>query len=232
MAGNLSPAQWFCNLVRRGHLTPNSTNYVSAYAVMSQGMQPPTARSNSSARARDGGRVACWRNGGSGFGQRLFPSELRCRRYVKMPANASDEGEVGSYTYRRTGPETAELVSRSLLPRKDDGLNGSVLELTFMDAHNAAFTNLAGGSGTFSFAPTEESVPGALNGAVTVTTSFVNSNLFSTNTFGPSTFTATDNLGGSLPDTIRFPDSLQRRRCSWRLTLPQPTRSGPQTALY
>jgi hypothetical protein len=196
---------WFAAVT----LTPNSANTVSAYAEDSSGNLSPTNGPLKFTCTAQG--LAPMSIAGdlveviyATDAIEYFPVSFDAAAYVKMPASANDGGEVGTYTYAPTGPDTAELASRRLLPRQDDGPNGSVLELTFTDAYTAAFTNLSGGSGTFSFAPTEGSVPATLDGAVAVATSFVNSNSFSTNSFGRSTFTTTDSLGGICSGTYTF----------------------------
>jgi hypothetical protein len=78
------------------------------------------------------------------------------------------------------------------------------VELTFTDAYTAAFTDATGGSGTFSFAPAEDTAPASLDGNAWVATSFVNSNFISTNSFDKTTFSATDNLGRSASGAYTF----------------------------
>jgi hypothetical protein len=111
--------------------------------------------------------------------------------------------EVGTYTYTPTGPDTAELVPQRILPTQDMGTNVSTLELTFSDAYTAAYTNHSGGSGTFHFEATEQSVPAVLDGFVAVETSRYSSDI-STNTFGSATFSTEDNQGGSSSGSYTF----------------------------
>jgi hypothetical protein len=189
-------------------LTPASTNIVSAYAVDAAGNADTNVPIHFICTAQGLGPLSIEgelaevvsANNASEY----FLVSFASAAYVKMPASTNDAGEVGTYTYTPTGPDTAELAPRRLLPTQDTGPNGAVLELTFTDAYTAAFTNLAGGSGIFSFAPTEESAPATLDGRVAVETSFVNTNFFSTNSFGRSTFTTTDSLGGSSSGNYTF----------------------------
>jgi len=189
-------------------LLPKSTNLVSAYAVDASGNAATNGpikffcTAQGLAPVAIAGELAEVVSVNNAI--EYFPVSFDSSAYVKMPASADDGGEIGTYTYTPTGPDTAELASHRVLPRQDSGPNGSVLELTFTDAYTAAFTNLFGGSGTFFFAPTEESVPATLDGKVAVAASFVNSNSFSTNSFGHTTFTTTDNLGRSSSGTYTF----------------------------
>jgi hypothetical protein len=124
--------------------------------------------------------------------------------YVKMPASTNDQGEVGTYTYTLTGPNTAEFVPLSVLPKQDSGTNASVLKLTFTNAYTAAYIDSFSNSGTFYFGETEESVPATLDGTVVIVTSLVSSNGILTNSFANATFTEEDNSGGSHFGTYTF----------------------------
>jgi hypothetical protein len=196
---------WFVDL----SLAPTSTNTVSAYSEDTSGNLSKTVGPIKFFCTADGNAML------SIAGERAevayasspnesFPVSFGSGAYVKMPANQADEGEAGTYIYTPTGHDTAELTPRRLLPRQDAAAYASTLELTFTDAYTASFTNLSGASGTFSFAPAEESVPANLDDRVTVTASFLTSNFLSTNSFGKSTFTTTDSLGRSSSGTYTF----------------------------
>jgi hypothetical protein len=195
---------WFANVT----LAPNSTNIVSAYAVDAAGNAATNVpvkfycTALGLVRLAIAGEQAEVVSADNAYD--FFPVSFGSAVYVKMPASANDRGEVGTYSFTPTGPNTAELAPHRLLPTPDNDPNGSLLKLTFTDAYTAAFTNLSGGSGTFTFAATQESVPATLDGNRSVTTSFVSSNFFSTNSFGHSTFTTTDSLGRSLSGTYTF----------------------------
>jgi hypothetical protein len=117
--------------------------------------------------------------------------------FVRISDATSDGGEVGTYTYTPTGPDTAELVLQRVFPRQNSGGNADALELTFTDAYNATYTDGTNGSGTFQFNATEESAPASLDGAVLIATSTVNPSLTSTNVFNSGTFTESDSGGTS-----------------------------------
>jgi hypothetical protein len=196
---------WFADV----SLTPDSANSLSAYAEDTSGNLSPTngpitftCTAQGLAPASIAGDLAEVITADNAI--EYLPVSFDSASYVAMPANANNAGEIGSYTYTPTSPNTAELTQRRALPITDNAVNGSVLELTFTDAYTATFTNLAGASGTFSFAPTEESVPKNLDGTVAVTTSFETNNAFSTNSFGHSTFTTTDTLGRCSSGTYTF----------------------------
>jgi hypothetical protein len=196
---------WFSDV----SLTPNSVNTISAYSEDTSGNLSPTngpidftCTAQGLAPASIAGDLAEVISADNVI--EYLPMSFGAAAYIAMPANPNNGGEIGSYTITPTGPDTAELAQRRVLPGRDKSPTDSVLELTFSDAYTATFTNLTGARGTFSFAPTEESVPKTLEGTVAVTTSFVASNSFSTNSFGHSTFTTTDSLGRNSSGTYTF----------------------------
>jgi hypothetical protein len=198
-------ASWFADVT----LATNSANTVSAYAEdasgnlsLTNGPIKFTCTAQGLAPLSIGGVIAeeIIVTNAVEYVTESFASEA----YVKMPASTNDGGEIGTYTYTPTGPDTGELARHRVLPSQHDGPDASVLVLTFTDAYNAAFTNLSGGGGNISFAPAQESVPATLDGEVAIRTSFVNSNFFSTNSFGASAFTTMDSLGRSSSGTYTF----------------------------
>ena len=114
--------------------------------------------------------------------------------YLKWQGVTNNGGEVGTYTYTPTGPDTAELVWQSLLPTRNT--NSPVLELTFTNAYNATFTNLTDHrNGIFYFEAAEQIAPSNLDGYVAVMTSYAGAGN-STNSFASATFTRENNQGG------------------------------------
>jgi hypothetical protein len=119
--------------------------------------------------------------------------------YVRFSARTNDHGEVGTYTYTPTGPDTAELVPNRVFPTGDTNSNPP-LELTFTNAFGATYIQ-GSNSGTLDFMLAGDIVPATLDGSTIVATSFVNTNLVSTNVFGSSTFAFQDNLGEAFSGT-------------------------------
>jgi hypothetical protein len=215
---NLNETGWTNAIIYYGHgftnwyawitLTPNSANNVSAYAVDTVGNisaivtnkffctaagLAPLSINEHLAVATEGTNV-----------DDSFQVSFDSAVYVRISANTNDGGETGTYTYTPTGPNTAELMPRRVLPKQDTGSNNTVLELTFTDAYTAAYIDNSSNSGIFTFFAIEDSVPATLDGAAVVATSFVNTNYISTNSFGSSTFTTQDSLGANSSGTYTF----------------------------
>ena len=189
-------------------LKTNGANTVSAYAVDTSGNVSAAKTVTFTCAARGyaplsiAGQLSDVYSGTNAYVS--FIESFDSAAYVRNSANTNDGGEVGTYTYTPTGPNTAELVPRRVLPTPDAGAGATVLELTFTDAYSAAYASASGGNGFFYFAASEQSVPATLDGAVAVRMSFVNSNGFSTNSFGSATFTEEDGSGGSHSGTYTF----------------------------
>jgi hypothetical protein len=194
-------AYWYAYVT----LPPNSTNTVSAYAVDTSG----NATTNKQVKffctaagyaplsiAEQLATVTSGNNADNSF-QVSFDTAV----YVRISDSTSDGGEVGTYTYTPTGPDTAELVPQQVLP-KQGGASNDVLELTFTNAYNATYTDGTNGSGTFVFSATEESVPASLNGAMVIETSVV-TNFVTTNIFTNGNFTA-NGFEGNFAGTYTF----------------------------
>jgi len=188
-------------------LTPNSTNTVSAYAVDTSGnfSTTNTVKFFCSAAgfaplsiARELAQVTQGTNVDG-----TYDVSFDSAGYVRWAAFTNIGSEVGTYTYTPTGPNTAELVEQRLFPTLNIDTNGFVVELTFTDAYDATYTNNSGGSGTFAFYSTDQSIPQTLDGVTAVATSYY-STYKSTNSFVGDTFTTEDNQGGSASGTFTF----------------------------
>jgi len=115
--------------------------------------------------------------------------------YFKLQGETnSDAGEVGTYTYTPTGPNTAELAWQPVLPVENTNVQ---MELTFTNAYDATFTNPSAASGgIFYFETVEQTTPSSLNGFVAVTASEYGGGN-STNSFAGATFTQESSHGGA-----------------------------------
>jgi hypothetical protein len=185
-------------------LTPNSTNTVSVYALDKNGNKntPVTTKFVCTAAGLAPLSVAGYQAGmteGTNTGYSDIVS-FDLAGYVRFSVNTNEGGQVGAYTYTPTGPNTAELVEQGVFPFPD--LN-TVLELTFTNGFDASYTG-ANDGGTINFSLAADIVPETVDGASIVLTSYVNTNLFSTNSFGASTFSLTDTLGDSSSGTYTF----------------------------
>jgi len=191
-------------------LTPNSPNSVSAYAVDTSTNFSTTNTVNFKCTALGlaplsiAGQAAVLAEGTnvSDTNYVSFDSAM----YVRYSTYTNVGSEVGTYTYTPTGPNTAALAPHRVLPTQDSGANNSALDLTFIDAYNATYTNLSGGAGSITFYTTEESVPPELDGVVMVAKSFYlgSGSYESTNSFGSASFTTEDNQGSSAAGTYTF----------------------------
>jgi hypothetical protein len=123
--------------------------------------------------------------------------------YVRVSANTNDSGEVGTYTYTPTGPDTAELVPHGILPTPDSG-PPAVVELNFADGFTATYSDSSGGSGVFYFSPAADLAPETLDGATIIGTSYTTPHFGLTNTFGASTFTSETTAGRRTIGTYTF----------------------------
>jgi hypothetical protein len=185
-------------------LIPNSTNTVSVYAIDTNGNtnKPVTGKFVCTAAGLAPISVAGYQAGMT-EGTNTFYSDIvsfDLAGYVRFSVNTNEGGQVGAYTFTPTGPNTAELVEQGVFPFPD--LN-TVLELTFTNAFDASYTGAYGG-GLMNFSPAGDVVPETLDGASIVATSYLNTNLFSTNSFGASTFSLRDTLGDSSSGTYTF----------------------------
>jgi len=193
---------WFANVT----LTSESGDTIAAYAEDAAGNVSTvlgpirfTCTAAGLAPMSIAGELALVSNGSGVFEASFGPAI-----YVLLNTNGNGKGEVGTYTYTPTGLNTAEFVPQLILPTQSGDTNGSVFELTFVDAYNAAYTNSSGGSGIFSFAPAQQSVPAALDGAVLNRQSFVAGGPYGSNVFGSFTNTEADSNGGSNSTTYTF----------------------------
>jgi hypothetical protein len=202
-----SPENGFTNWYAWVTLKPNSSNTVSAYAVDSAGNKSTNTVSFICTAAglaplSIAGHLAGVTEGTNT--ENSFLVSFDSAVLVRVSASTNDGGEVGTYTYTPTGPNTAELVPHRVLPKQDTSTNWGALELTFTDAYTAAYTDNSGDTGTFGFVVTEDIVPSTLDGGAMITTSFINTNYVSTNSFGSSTYTTQDSLGASSSGTYTF----------------------------
>ncbi|HEY3852858.1 MAG TPA: hypothetical protein VGO67_00530 [Verrucomicrobiae bacterium] len=125
--------------------------------------------------------------------------------YVLVSPTTNQQGEVGTYTYTPTGPNTGELIPHRVLPVQDAVSNDSILDLTFSDGFTASYIDKNGGdTGTLTFEPSADTSPGTLDGAHLVGTSYVIPHFTSTNTFGNSTFTNIGSDGSTTIGTYTF----------------------------
>lgn len=188
-------------------LPPNSANTVSAYAqdtIGNMGTNSPVSFKCTAAGFAPLSIAEQLATVTSGTGENnSFLVSFDTAVYVRISDTTSDGGEVGTYTYTPTGPDTAELVPQRALPQQS-GSSNDVLELTFTDAYDATYTEGSNSSGTIAFSATEESVPASLDGAVIIETSFENTSLMTTNTFDSGTFTQNNNQGGSSSGAYTF----------------------------
>ncbi len=145
--------------------------------------------------------------------------------YVLVAPTTNQDGEVGTYTYTPTGPNTGELIPHTVLPFQDAGTNNSVLELTFTDGFTASYTDNEGGSGTLTFIPSANTSPETLDGASLVTTSYVISHFTNMSTFGNSTFTNVGSDGSTSMGTYTF------TKCSPTAGLLLETPTSPPSAV-
>jgi hypothetical protein len=182
-------------------LPPKSTNTLAAYAVDTSGNATTNkpvkffCTAAGYAPMSISQQQAVVSNGVTSF-QVSFDSAV----YVLVSDNANNGGEVGTYTYTPTGPDTAELVPHTVLPAQQQGTNNP-LELTFTDAYDASYTQ-GTNSGTVQLYPTAESVPASLDGAVLIQTS-VDTNFVTTNVLSSESFTQSG-FDGSASGTYTF----------------------------
>lgn len=180
-------------------LKPNSTNTLSAFAVDTSGNISITntvrfiCTAAGLAPLSIAGQLSEFSEGTNASD--TFYESFDFAGYVRWSAFTNNPSEIGTYTYTPTGPNTAELVPRRVLPTQEIGSNGPVLELTFTDAYDASFTNSSGASGTIFFQQTEESVPTTLDGFVLIAASRLDTNYQSTNSFDNATFSTADSTG-------------------------------------
>jgi hypothetical protein len=187
-------------------LNPDSANTVSVYAVDSLGNSntPVTTKfvctAAGLAPVSIAGNQAGVTEGTNTVNRAVVSYDLA--GYVRFSVLTNEGGEVGTYTYTPTGPNTAELVQHRVFPTANSSADGTVLELTFTNAFDA--TNSGADGGTLSFGLAPNIVPATLEAAQIVSKSFVNTNFVATNLFGASTFTLTDNSGDTSSGTYTF----------------------------
>jgi Divergent InlB B-repeat domain/Bacterial Ig domain len=201
-------ATWYAYVT----LPPNSTNTVTAFAVDTSGntsadTKPITFKCTAAGYAplSIAGQLATVSSTSSGGADPSFQVSFDSAVYVMTSSSITNGGEVGTYTYTPTGPDTAELAPHHVLPVQGSGTNSeNVLELTFTNAYDATYTETGGGSGSVTLIPAAESVPASLDGVELIQTSTATLNLVSSNVFALGTFTESNSLAESLLGSYTF----------------------------
>jgi len=198
-------ANWYSYVT----LPPNSTNTVTALAVDTSGNPSATTKEITFKCTAAGyapfsiaGQLATV-SSSSGGTDPSFQVSFDSAAYVMTSGSISMGGEVGTYTYTPTGPNTAELVPHHVLPVESGTNNENVLELTFTNAYEATYTETGNGGGTIQLSPTTESIPASLDGVEIIETSTVNS-FISSNLFALGTFAESDSQSGSNSGSYTF----------------------------
>ncbi|HUD45181.1 MAG TPA: hypothetical protein VMR33_00040 [Candidatus Baltobacteraceae bacterium] len=188
-------------------LTPNSANTVSVYAVNTLGNKATNTVKFICTAAGLAPVSIAGHQAGVTTGTNTHNSfivSFDSAVYASVSSRTNDGGEVGTYTYTPTGPDTGELVPHRVFPTQDTGSNGPVLELTFTDGYTATYIDNSSNNGTLYFVVTEDIAPATLDGSTLIAASFVTSNYVSTNYFDSSTYTTQDSLGASSSGTYTF----------------------------
>jgi hypothetical protein len=201
-------ATWYAYVT----LPPNSTNTVTAFAVDTSGnasadTKPITFKCTAAGYApfSIAGQLATVSSTSSGGADPSFQVSFDSAVYVMTSSSITNGGEVGTYTYTPTGPDTAELAPHHVLPVQGSGTNSeNVLELTFTNAYNATYTETGGGSGSVTLTNAAESVPASLDGVELIQTSTATLNLITSNVFALGTFTQSNSGAVSVSGTYTF----------------------------
>jgi hypothetical protein len=207
-----SSSNGFANWYAYVTLPPNSTNTVTAVAVDTSGNPSATTKEITFKCTAAGyapfsiaGQLATVNSTSSGGADPSFQVSFDSAVYVMTSSSITNGGEVGTYTYTPTGPDTAELAPHHVLPVEGSGTNDeNVLELTFTNAYNATYTQTGNGSGSVTLIPTAESVPASLDGAELIQTSTATLNLVTSNVFALGTFTQSNSGAVSVSGSYTF----------------------------